>query len=218
MWPKGTGRWQRTKVLVVSADRERCAELLRWWKDAEVVVAATPLEVISQLELEGLEISRVVLSDLVGSATCVELETFLELRYPFVRLIRASWRGGRSGAAAFAAPRILIVEDDANSRSALRDLLEEEGYVVETASRGDTALACQRAVPPDLILADLVLPDLDGVVVARTTQAETGCAVVLMTGSERARYEDLRFDLVMKPIDFEQLLAAMRYALGARTV
>lgn len=114
------------------------------------------------------------------------------------------------------APRILIVEDDPSARSALRDLLEAEGYVVDTASRGDTALLCQRIAQPDLILADLVLPDLDGLAVARTTQAETGCAVVLMTGSERARGEDLEFALVMKPIDFEELLATMQRVLGAR--
>lgn len=113
--------------------------------------------------------------------------------------------------------RVLILEDDPTSRSALRDLLEDEGYLVDTAARGDIALARQRAMPPDLLLADLVLPDLDGLAVARTTQTETGCAVVVMTGSERARHEDLGFDLIMKPIDFDQLLAMMRRALAART-
>jgi two-component system KDP operon response regulator KdpE len=70
-------------------------------------------------------------------------------------------------------------------------------------------------MPPDLLLADIGLPDLDGLAVARTTQTETGCAVVVMTGSERAREEDLGFDVIMKPIDFDQLLAMMRRALAA---
>lgn len=113
--------------------------------------------------------------------------------------------------------RVLILEDEPASRSALRDLLEDEGYLVDTAARGDIALERQRAMPPDLLLADLLLPDLDGLAVARTTQTETGCAVVVMTGSERARHEDLGFDVIMKPIDFDQLLAMMRRALAART-
>jgi len=112
--------------------------------------------------------------------------------------------------------RVLIVEDEPSARSALRDLLEVEGYVVDTASRGDAALERQRVVRPDLLLADLGLPDLDGLAVARTTQAETGCAVLVMTGSERGRHEDLGFEVVKKPIDFERLLAQMRRALSAR--
>lgn len=98
----------------------------------------------------------------------------------------------------------------------MRDLLEAEGYLVETASRGVAALERQRAEPLDLLLVDLGLPDLDGLAVARTAQAETGCAILMMTGSERARYEDLGFEVIMKPIDFELLLTRMRRALGAR--
>lgn len=112
--------------------------------------------------------------------------------------------------------RVLIVEDEPSARLALRDLLEVEGFVVDTASRGDAALERQRVVRPDLLLADLGLPDLDGLSVARTTQAETGCAVLVMTGSERGRDEDLGFEVVMKPIDFEQLLAQIRRALSER--
>ena len=118
----------------------------------------------------------------------------------------------------FGPVRVLVVEDEPTARSALRDLLESEGFVVETAGRGDGALKCQRTTAPDLLLADLGLPDMDGLEVARTTQAETGCAVLMMTGSERARYEDLGFDLIMKPINFDQLLVQMRRALLARTL
>lgn len=114
-------------------------------------------------------------------------------------------------------PRVLILEDEPVARSALRDLLQDEGYLVDTAARGDIALQRQRARPPDLLLADIGLPDLDGLAVARTTQTETGCAVVLMTANERASQEDLGFDVVLKPIDFDELLAAMQRALAART-
>jgi DNA-binding response OmpR family regulator len=114
--------------------------------------------------------------------------------------------------------RVLVVEDEPAARSALRDLLEAEGYLVDTAGRGDTALQRQRAAPSDLLLADLGLPDVDGLMMARTAQAETGCAVLVMTGSERARHEDLGFELVTKPIDFETLLVQMRRALSSRAL
>lgn len=90
MWPQGTAQWCRTRILIVSADRDRRNRLLQSWSDADVVVAATPIEVIRWLELEGPAISTVVLSDVVGSATCEELAEFLEQRYPFVRVIASA--------------------------------------------------------------------------------------------------------------------------------
>ena len=47
--------------------------------------------------------------------------------------------------------------------------------------------------------------------------AETGCAVIIMTGSEDARHADLGFEVIMKPIDVDGLLAQMQRALAART-
>jgi two-component system, OmpR family, KDP operon response regulator KdpE len=112
--------------------------------------------------------------------------------------------------------RILVVEDEPAARSALRDLLEIEGYAVESVAHGGVAIACQRAAPPDLLLTDLGLPDVDGLVVARTTRREAGCPVLVMTGSDRARHEPLGFELVMKPIDIDQLLVQLRRALAGR--
>ena len=88
--------------------------------------------------------------------------------------------------------------------------------MVETASRGDAALLQQRATPPDLLLTDLHLPGLDGLSLARCTREETGCAVLVMTGSDWARHADLEFELVEKPIDLDRLLDQMRRVLAAR--
>jgi CheY-like chemotaxis protein len=112
--------------------------------------------------------------------------------------------------------RVLIVEDEPNARAALRDLLEDEGYLVTTASTGTAALAQQRAAPSDVVLADLGLPDLDGFAVAQLAQAETGCTVLVMTGNERARREDLGFAVIMKPIDVDDLLLQLLRAVAAR--
>jgi len=87
MWPNGTARWDRTRILIVSSDRSRRNRLLNAWSDADVVVATTPLEALIHLELNGPSISTVVLADLVGSVTGAELAEYLDENYPFVRVI-----------------------------------------------------------------------------------------------------------------------------------
>lgn len=89
-WPHGTGQWSRSKVVIVSADDQRRERLVREWSaQHDVGVARTPLELILQLELEGPNISTVVVSDLVGSATAAQLAQFLDACYPWVRIIEA---------------------------------------------------------------------------------------------------------------------------------
>ena len=87
-WPRGTGQWSRTRILIVAADpvlRERL--LASWSLDHDVVVARSPLEVIRRLEEDGPTISTVVIADLVGSVACKELAEFIATTYPFVRTI-----------------------------------------------------------------------------------------------------------------------------------
>ena len=57
---------------------------------------------------------------------------------------------------------ILVVEDEALITDFLRRGLEAEGYAVETAARGEDALACMPARPPDLVILDVMLPGMDG--------------------------------------------------------
>ena len=59
-------------------------------------------------------------------------------------------------------PRILIIEDEATMRLALRDILEAEGYRILTAADGEAGQAMALAEKPDLILLDVMLPKLDG--------------------------------------------------------
>jgi hypothetical protein len=87
MWPQGTRQWEQTRVLIVSADRERRNQLVANWSTADPLIAKTPLEMIVCLEVGGPSIGTVVLSDVVGSATVAELAEFLEEHYPFVRVI-----------------------------------------------------------------------------------------------------------------------------------
>src|SRR6188508_1360186 len=63
--------------------------------------------------------------------------------------------------------RILIVDDEANARMALAELLRDEGYAVETAADGFKALPKLEEFAPDLLLTDLKMPGMDGIELGR---------------------------------------------------
>ncbi len=87
-WPRGTGQWSRSRVLIVSADPTiRDPLVTSWATDHEVIVASCPLDVIRLIEAEGKTISTVVLADCIGSVVCTELAEFLAETYPFIRVL-----------------------------------------------------------------------------------------------------------------------------------
>jgi CheY-like chemotaxis protein len=104
--------------------------------------------------------------------------------------------------------RILIVEDNADAREALRVLLELEGHTVEAAEEGLKAIEIARAQAPDIALVDIGLPGLDGYGVARQLRASAGRRSILiaLTGygqpEDRQRAIDAGFDdVLVKPVD-----------------
>jgi DNA-binding NtrC family response regulator len=76
--------------------------------------------------------------------------------------------------------RILIVDDEANARTALAELLKEEGYSVDTAADGFKALGKMDDFAPDLVLTDLKMPGMDGLELLRKVQARAGDTVVVV--------------------------------------
>jgi two-component system KDP operon response regulator KdpE len=115
-------------------------------------------------------------------------------------------------------PRVLIVEDEPALLRALRINLRARGYAVATASAGREALAEARRRPPDAILLDLGLPDLDGGEVIRELRGWSRAPVIVLSG--RAGSGDKigaldagADDYVTKPFDMEELLARLRAAL-----
>jgi CheY-like chemotaxis protein len=111
------------------------------------------------------------------------------------------------------AKRILVVEDNADSRETLRDLLQIWGHEVEVASDGTTGLAALAACPPDIALIDIGLPGLNGYDLTRRIQ-ELGIAetvrLVALTGygqpEDRRRALEAGFDdHLIKPLDPEKL-------------
>jgi DNA-binding response OmpR family regulator len=124
--------------------------------------------------------------------------------------------------------RVLIVEDELAMRTALRDILDSEGYRAQTASDGAAGLDRAVAEKPDLILLDVMLPKLDGYALcAELRRLAIRSPVLMLTakGQVQDRVTGLDSgadDYLVKPFSTEELLARVRALLrrsgGARRV
>jgi DNA-binding response OmpR family regulator len=109
--------------------------------------------------------------------------------------------------------RILIVEDNRNLATGLRNNLEIEGYEVHVATDGTSGLALARSVAPDLIVLDLMLPGMDGYRVLRTLReegADTPVLILSARGEETDKVLGFHLgadDYVAKPFGLLELLA-----------
>jgi two-component system KDP operon response regulator KdpE len=113
--------------------------------------------------------------------------------------------------------RILAVDDDPAILRVVRRALEAEGYNVETLARGLEAGERAAAFGPDVILLDLVLPDSDGIEIARALRGGRASIIVLSAvGDDSKKVEALdegADDYLTKPFSIEELLARIRVAL-----
>jgi DNA-binding NtrC family response regulator len=118
--------------------------------------------------------------------------------------------------------RLLVVDDDAESCAVVAEALRAEGYRVETALDGSAALALATAQPFDVVIADIRMPDVDGLTLLqqlRRLAPET--SVILMTafGTAEAALQAIRdgaYDYVSKPLRLEEVLLTIRRALEQR--
>jgi DNA-binding response OmpR family regulator len=125
----------------------------------------------------------------------------------------------------FMRQKVLIVEDDLELRALLSLHLRHEGFAVLTASNGLEALDQARSASPDLILLDLVLPELDGFAVCEALRRDRWLSrvpVIVLTGltSEFSRYASLESgasEYVTKPASPKHLAARIRYWLSQPT-
>src|SRR4051812_38086015 len=105
--------------------------------------------------------------------------------------------------------RILAVDDDPRILDLLRRGLVYEGYHVDTAADGPSALATARDNPPDLVVLDWMLPGLDGLEVCRRLRAASDVPILLLTarGGVPDRVTGLDSgadDYLVKPFNFEE--------------
>ncbi|MGZ6315631.1 MAG: response regulator [Anaerolineales bacterium] len=122
-------------------------------------------------------------------------------------------------------PHILVIDDEPQILRALRTILTEKGFSVTTASRGEEGLTLAAATPPDLIILDLGLPDMDGIDVCARLREWIECPIIVLSVRDSEREKVAAFDkgaddYLTKPFGIGELLARVRVALrhSSRTI
>ena len=116
-------------------------------------------------------------------------------------------------------PRVLVVDDEPAVREALRRALELEGYSVELAQNGAEALRLVNAIEPDVVVLDVLMPEVDGLAACRRLREEGSRVPVLMLTARAGvgdRVDGLDAgadDYLVKPFALEELLARIRALL-----
>ncbi len=119
------------------------------------------------------------------------------------------------------ATRILVIEDEERIRQFLQRGLSFEGYRVDVASDGQTGLDLAYENPPDLVLLDLMLPEMDGLEVCRQIRQVSDVPILMLTAKETIEDRVVGLDAgaddyLVKPFAFDELMARVR-ALLRRT-
>lgn len=130
---------------------------------------------------------------------------------------------GLDAATSSRAPLILIVEDDPETRRFYSDALEDHGFRTDQAHNGHQALEKARRLPPDLVLADIALPGMDGIELCRELRADDRTRAVrflAITGYGDRHYPDRARgagadQVLIKPCTAEALVAEACRLLGA---
>ena len=119
--------------------------------------------------------------------------------------------------------RILVVDDEPTITEFLELGLQHEGFAVATAADGIAALKLANEFTPDVVILDLMLPELDGMTVCRRLRAGSEVGILMLTarGELDARVEGLETgadDYLVKPFKFRELLARIRAILRRRRI
>ena len=120
--------------------------------------------------------------------------------------------GGLGQEAAMGKASVLVVDDEHKIRDVVRTYLEHDGYAVFVAASGEEALKSAQRLQPDLVVLDLMLPDLAGEEVARSLRAISDVPIIMLTAkaSEDDRVSGLRLgadDYLAKPFSPRELVA-----------
>ena len=114
--------------------------------------------------------------------------------------------------------KLLIVEDEKNIAELLQMYLEKEGYAVTIAGDGGQGLAKFRAIHPDIVLLDVMMPVMDGWAVCRTIRAESQVPIIMLTAKSETddKVTGLRSgadDYITKPFEMKEVLARIEAVL-----
>jgi Response regulators consisting of a CheY-like receiver domain and a winged-helix DNA-binding domain len=119
--------------------------------------------------------------------------------------------------------RALVVDDDLATRRLAQRILIKEGFVVDEACNGIMAIAAIEKCMPDLVLLDVIMPDLDGFKVCRHIRnlpSGESCAVLMMTSLDDSvsimqAYESGATDFINKPVNWQILGHRIQYIMRA---
>ncbi len=114
--------------------------------------------------------------------------------------------------------RVLVVDDDPNTVRLIEAYLQKDGYRVATAFDGKQALELARKARPDLVVLDLMLPEIDGLDVCRLLRADSQVPIIMLTArtTEEDKLQGLDLgadDYVTKPFSPRELVARVRAVL-----
>ena len=113
---------------------------------------------------------------------------------------------------------ILVIDDEPTLRETLAEALEQDGLRVVTAEDGKAALEAFRTESPDLILLDLMLPQISGIEVCRIIRRESGVPIIMLTAKDGEIDKVVGLELgaddyVTKPFSLRELMARIRAQL-----
>lgn len=120
-------------------------------------------------------------------------------------------------------PLILIIDDEAGVRDSVRQILETAGHRVNDAANGVAGLQRFKADRPDLVITDIIMPDMEGIETIRAIRAlAPDCPVLAMSGGGRLGNVDFLSvagrlgadDTLQKPFEIDELLGKVAALLG----
>lgn len=119
--------------------------------------------------------------------------------------------------------RILLIDDDELSRSAVEKMLERAGFEVRSTGDGREALESYRKERPDLVVTDLIMPDVDGLeLIQQVRQLDPTVRILAISGGGRVQAEEYlsvarkfgALEVLSKPFTGQELRQAVERALG----
>jgi CheY-like chemotaxis protein len=115
-------------------------------------------------------------------------------------------------------PRVLVVDDEQVIADTLAKILDLNGYDASAVYTGTAAVESARALQPDLVISDVIMPDMNGIEAAISIRGFLpGCKILLFSGQaatadllENARAQGHEFEILAKPVHPADLLAKLK--------